>query len=93
VGSSKASVPANTSKPCGWNRSSSPRVCDQSPELSLIPATLSGQARSSRSMRPCVTGTCDTAGMWYRYKRNRGSATASMTVEKLLYRPSSLTPL
>ena len=60
----KVSLPGNTSNPDAANASRTAFVLPQSPELSLMPATLSGYALSSRAMRPRVIGTWATGGMW-----------------------------
>jgi hypothetical protein len=64
--SRKFSLPANTSKPCGWKRSSMAAVFFQSPELSFTPAMVFGYAFSSRSISVSGIGTPETGGMWYR---------------------------
>ena len=61
--SSTVSVPANTSKPCGWKSRSIAAVLFQSPDESLTPATMPGNALSSRSIRVSVIGTWDIGGM------------------------------
>jgi hypothetical protein len=57
------SVPAKTSKPCGWKSLSMAAVLFQSPDESLTPAMIPGNAFNNRSINVRVIGTWDTGGM------------------------------